>query len=53
MKRTYVFINRTNPQRIKMIQARGDVQAYNKLDERLNRENISGVISDYCFGYFM
>lgn len=53
MKTTYVFINKQNPNRIKMIDATTPLEAYFGLIARLENEPESGEGRDYRFGYKM
>ena len=50
---TYVFINKENPNRIKMIDAGNMVEAKENLIERLELAGNSEYASDYEFGYFI
>lgn len=47
----YVFINKENPRRIKMIPALSYGEACKKLEERLDSENKRGTPDDYYYGY--
>ncbi len=50
---TYVFINKENPNRIKMIDADNMVEAKEKLIERLELAGSKECSSGYEFGYFL
>lgn len=50
---TYVFINKRNPHRIKMIEARCSREAKIKLAERLGSETNSGSVFDYKPGFLL
>ena len=50
---TYVFINKENPNRIKMINANNMVEAKENLVERLELAVSKECASDYEFGYFL
>jgi hypothetical protein len=50
---TYVFLNTTRPQLIKMIEAQSPAEAQEKLAQRLAKEVNSGTPADYSLGYRM
>lgn len=49
----YVFVNKENPRRIKMIDATNLSDAKIKLARRMVNDYKSGLVSDYVFGYRM
>lgn len=49
----HVFINKYNPQKIKMIEANSMDRAYENLEKRLAKEFNSGLPSHYQFGYYL